>query len=115
MDTSPGGSRRKANAFLEDALRGIERIPLERALRASTTHRHDYLDAYVANLANVVDMDAIRAAKIGMGVDPLGGAGVHYGSRIAERYGLNLTVVSDTVASGSTSSVSPRSDPTPSS
>ena len=86
-----------ANTFLESGLRGVKRIPLEKALRASTTHRHDYLDAYITDLANVVDMDAIRAVKISMGVDPLGGAGVHYWEPIAERYGLNLTVVNEAV------------------
>jgi phosphoglucomutase len=87
----------KANEYLENALRGVKRIPFERALRAPTTHRHDYLNAYVTDLANVIDVDAIRAAKIHMGVDPLGGAGVHYWGAIAARYGLNLTVVSDVV------------------
>ena len=75
----------------------VKRIPFEKALRASTTHRHDYLNAYIADLANVIDMDAIRGAKISLGVDPLGGAGVHYWGPIAERYGLNLTVVNEAV------------------
>jgi phosphoglucomutase len=75
----------------------LKRIPFEKALRASTTHQHDYLNAYIADLANVLDMDAIRGAKISMGVDPLGGAGVHYWGPIAERYGLNLTVVNQAV------------------
>ncbi len=87
----------KANEFLENGLVGLKRIPYEKALRASTTHRHDYRNAYIADLANVLDMDAIRGAKIGMGVDPLGGAGVHYWGPIAERYGLNLTVVNDAI------------------
>ena len=87
----------KANEFLENDLRGVKRIPFEKALHASTTHRHDYLNAYVGDLANVVDLDAIRGAKISMGVDPLGGAGVHYWAPIAERYGLNLTVVNEVV------------------
>ena len=87
----------KANEFLENGLTGVKRIPFEKALRASTTHRHDYLNAYIADLGNVVDMEAIRGAKISMGVDPLGGAGVHYWGRIAERYGLNLTVVNEAV------------------
>ena len=87
----------KANEFLENVLVGLKRIPYEKALRASTTHRHDYRNAYIADLANVLDMDAIRGAKIGMGVDPLGGAGVHYWGPIAERYGLNLTVVNDAI------------------
>jgi phosphoglucomutase len=87
----------KANEFLEKELIGVNRIPFERALRASTTHRHDYLDAYTRDLGNVIDMDVIRGAKIGLGVDPLGGAGVHYWEPIAERYGLNLTVVNKAV------------------
>ena len=87
----------KANQFLENDLLGLKRVTLEKALHASTTHRHDYLNAYVADLANVIDMDAIRGAKIAMGVDPLGGAGVHYWGPIAERYGLNLTVVNEAV------------------
>jgi phosphoglucomutase len=87
----------KANEFLENGLLGLKRIPFEKALRAPTTHRHDYLSAYIVDLANVIDMDAIRGARISMGVDPLGGAGVHYWGPIAERYGLNLTVVNDAV------------------
>jgi len=87
----------KANAFLEQGLVGVKRISFEKALRAPTTHRHDYLNAYIADLANVIDMDVIRAATISMGVDPLGGAGVHYWAPIAERYGLNLTVVNEAV------------------
>jgi phosphoglucomutase len=87
----------KANEFLENGLLGVKRISFEKALRASTTHRHDYLNSYIADLANVLDMDAIRGAKISMGVDPLGGAGVHYWGPIAERYGLNLTIVNEAV------------------
>ena len=87
----------KANEFIESCLRGVKRFAFEKALHASTTHRHDYLSAYIADLANVIDMDAIRGAKISMGVDPLGGAGVHYWKPIAERYGLNLTVVNEEV------------------
>jgi phosphoglucomutase len=87
----------KANAFLEEGLCGVRRIPVERALRAGTTRRHDYLNGYVADLDNVIDMDAIRSAKISIGVDPLGGAGVHYWRPIAARYGLNLTVVNEAV------------------
>jgi phosphoglucomutase len=87
----------RANEFLKNGLQGVQRIPYEAALRASTTHRHDFLNAYVGDLGNVLDMDAIRGAKIGMGVDPLGGAGVHYWAAIAERYGLNLTVVNEVV------------------
>jgi len=87
----------KANEFLKNGLSVIRRISFERALRASTTHRHDYLDAYVGDLGSVIDMDAIRDGKISLGVDPLGGAGVHYWGPIAQRYGLNLTIVNDAV------------------
>ena len=86
-----------ANAFLENGLKGVKRIPYEKALRSATTHRHDFLNAYVNDLGSVLDMDAIRGADIRMGVDPLGGAGVHYWASIAERHGLNLTVINDVV------------------
>jgi phosphoglucomutase len=87
----------KANEFLENQLKGVKRISLQKALGASTTHRYDYLNTYIDELAKVVDMDAIRQAKISLGVDPLGGAGVHYWEPIAEHYGLNLTVVNRAV------------------
>jgi phosphoglucomutase len=87
----------KANEFLENGLLGLKRIPFEKALRSPTTRRHDYLNAYVSDLGNVIDMDAIRDAKISLGVDPLGGAGVCYWGPIAERYGLNLTIVNEAV------------------
>jgi phosphoglucomutase len=86
-----------ANALLESSLKGVRRMSLERARRAATTHRHDFLNTYVGDLASVLDMDAIRGASLSMGVDPLGGAGVHYWGPIAERYGLNLTVVNEAV------------------
>ncbi len=87
----------RANALLESGLRGVQRIPCAQALRAATTHRHDYLTSYVSDLGSVLDMDAIRGADIRMGVDPLGGAGVHYWGRIAQHYSLNLTVVNEAV------------------
>ena len=86
-----------ANVFLEQGLAGVKRLSYGQALRAPTTHRHDYLTGYVADLGNAIDMAAIRDARVCLGVDPLGGAGVHYWSRIAELYGLDLTVVSDEV------------------
>ena len=86
-----------ANAYLERGLQGVRRVTLAQALKAGTTHRHDYLAAYVADLGEVVDLAAIRDAKLHLGVDPLGGAGVHYWGRIAECHGLDLTVVSDVV------------------
>ncbi|MBV9890086.1 MAG: alpha-D-glucose phosphate-specific phosphoglucomutase [Rhizobacter sp.] len=86
-----------ANELLGPGIAAIRRMPYAKALAAATTHRHDYLGAYVADLGNVVDFDAIRGAGVRMGVDPLGGAGVHYWPRIAEQYKLDLTVVSDVV------------------
>ena len=82
-----------ANALLENRLQGVQRISYAQAQSASTTHRHDFINAYVSDLGSVLDMDAIRGANIRMGVDPLGGAGVHFWGAIGERYGLNLTVV----------------------
>ncbi len=87
----------KANALLEARIKPVKRISFEQALRRSTTHRHDYLGAYVDDLGNAVDLEIIRGAKLRLGVDPLGGAGVHYWARIAERHHLDLTVVNDAV------------------
>ncbi len=86
-----------ANAYLKTALKDVKRMPVEKALRLATTHRYDYLNTYVNELDQVIDMAAIRGADIHLGVDPLGGAGAHYWERIGERYALNLTVVSDEV------------------
>jgi phosphoglucomutase len=87
----------KANEFLTNKLAGVKRIPVARARRAATTHRYDYLNNYVNDLGSVVDLAAIRDSGIKLGVDPLGGACVHYWGPIAERYGLNLTVVNPVV------------------
>jgi phosphoglucomutase len=87
----------RANAFLADDLRGVARVPFERASTASTTHRHEYLDAYVRDLPSVVDLDAIRRGGVRIGVDPLGGASVAYWDAIGEKYGLDLEVVNHTV------------------
>jgi phosphoglucomutase len=87
----------RANEFLAAGLQGVHRSAYQKALHASTTHRREYVTPYISDLGHVIDMDAIRGAKISMGVDPLGGAGVHYWGAIAERYGLNLTVVNDVV------------------
>ena len=87
----------KANELLAAKLAGVKRVSYEQALNASTTHRHDYLNTYVADLKNVIDMDILRGANLRLGVDPLGGAGVHYWSAIGEHYGLNLEVVNTTV------------------
>ena len=91
------GIQASANRYLEAAMAGVRRVPHAQALRAKTTHRHDFLSAYVSDLASVVDFDAIRDAKICIGVDPLGGAGVNYWGRIAQQYRLDLSVVSDVV------------------
>lgn len=87
----------KANEILEDGLKQVKRISLQKALKASTTHHYDYLSAYVNDLGKVIDMEAIRSAGVQMGADPLGGAGVNYWSRIADQYKLDLTVVSTEV------------------
>ena len=87
----------KANEFLTNGLAGVKRVLFEQALRAPGTHEHDYLAQYVQDVGNVIDMEVIRSAGLKLGVDPLGGAGVHYWGPIAERYGLNLTVVNDAV------------------
>jgi phosphoglucomutase len=87
----------RANGYLKDGLQGVARMPFQQALRAATTHRHDFVNVYVGDLGSVLDMDAIRGAGVRMGVDPLGGAGVHYWAAIAERYGLDLSVVNDVV------------------
>jgi phosphoglucomutase len=87
----------RANQFLESGLSGVKRLPFEQALRAPTTHRFDYLRAYVEDLESVLDMESIRGSGLRLGVDPLGGAGVHYWPRIAERYRLDLTVLSTAV------------------
>lgn len=86
-----------ANAFLESDLKGVRRVPLAQALGADTTHRHDFRDRYVRDLGNVIDMDLLRGEGIKVGVDPLGGAGVHYWPVIAERYGMDLSIVNDEV------------------
>jgi phosphoglucomutase len=87
----------RANALLRDANRGVRRLPYEQAVRAATSHAHDYVTPYVADLANVVDMEAIRAAKLKLGVDPLGGASVAYWEPIRDRYGLDLEIVNPVV------------------
>src|ERR1700732_142640 len=88
---------RAANGFLEDGLKGVKRIPYERARKSACVHRYDYIGPYVADLAEVVDMEAIRTSGVKIGIDPLGGAGVRYWQPIIERYGLAATIVSDAV------------------
>jgi len=88
---------RTANEFLASALKGVNRIPYERARKSDCIKRHDYIDAYTADLNNVVDMQAIRAAGVRIGIDPLGGAGVHVWQPLIERYRIDATVVNDSV------------------
>ena len=92
-----GAIERAANGFLEDGLKSVKRIPYERALKSACVHRYDYIGPYVDDLAQVVDMEAIRASGVKIGIDPLGGAAVHYWQPLIERYRLNATVVSDAV------------------
>jgi phosphoglucomutase len=92
-----GWIQQRANALLEKQLEGVKRIDFATARRASIVQEHDYLSHYVDDLANIIDFDIIRHAGVHMAVDPLGGAGVHYWKPIAERYGIDLTVVSETV------------------
>ena len=88
---------RKANAFLEQNLAGVKRIPYEGALKSTHLRRHDYVTPYVTDLANIIDMETIRASGVTIGIDPLGGAAVQYWAPIVERYRINATVVSDVV------------------
>jgi phosphoglucomutase len=87
----------RANALLHAGLQGVRRIAYDRALRASSTHRYDYLETYVNDLPNIIDMDVIRHAAVSIGVDPLGGAGVHYWQAIADRYDLKLEVLNQEI------------------
>jgi phosphoglucomutase len=92
-----GWIEKQANAFLADKLAGILRIPYETALKSEYVHRHDYITGYVSDLANVVDMEAIRQAGVVIGIDPLGGAGLDYYQPIIDRYGLNARIVNHEV------------------
>ena len=87
----------RANDLLHWGVGAVNRVGFAAARRAATTHAHDYLETYVGDLGAILDMDVIRGSRIRMGVDPLGGAGVHYWTRIAERYRLDLTVVNEEV------------------
>jgi phosphoglucomutase len=88
---------KEANQLLAEDLRGVSRVPYARARKASTTHSYDYISSYVGDLDAVVDMETIRRAKLRIGVDPLGGAGVAYWGPICERYGIDVQVVNDAV------------------
>jgi phosphoglucomutase len=91
------GIERAANGFLEDDLRGVKRIPYDRARKSACVHAYDFVTPYVADLANVLDLEAIRSAGVKIGIDPLGGAGVRYWQPIIERYRLDATIISDAV------------------
>jgi phosphoglucomutase len=92
-----GWIERRANAFLEQKLAGVKRMPHARALASPFVRRHDYVTPYVTDLANIIDMDAIRASGITIGIDPLGGAAVHYWAPIIDRYRIAATVVNTVV------------------
>ena len=97
-DTSiTGGIERRANDLLRNGNRDVKRITYSAALRSDTTQPHDFLSAYVGDLGNVIDMDTIRDSGLTIGVDPLGGSSIAYWNPIAEKYGLNLTVVNKSV------------------
>jgi phosphoglucomutase len=87
----------RANEYLSLRLAGVKRMPYEKALKSPATHRHNYREAYVRDLGNVIDMESIRSANISLGVDPLGGAGLHYWHAIAETYGLKFAIVNQSL------------------
>lgn len=87
----------RANEFLETELKEVQQIPFSQALGAKTTEEYDFLNPYVRDLGNIIDMDVIRESKIKIGVDPLGGAGIHYWQPIADHYKINLTVLNTQV------------------
>jgi len=92
-----GWIQKRANALLREGNAGVRRVPIATAMRAATTHQQDFIAPYVDDLANVIDMDAIRGARLSLGVDPLGGAAVHYWEPINRKYGLDLDVVNPRV------------------
>ena len=92
-----GWIQQRANAFLENNLAGVKRLSFDQALKASTTQAYDFIKPYVADLEHIVDLDLVRSAGLRLGVDPLGGAGVHYWGRVREQYRLDLTVVNEEV------------------
>jgi phosphoglucomutase len=96
-DEITGWIQQKANEFIANKLAAVKRLDYQQALAAATTRRYDYMGIYIDDLSSILDMELIRDSKVSIGVDPLGGAGVHYWKPIAEKYGLNLTVVNDAV------------------
>lgn len=92
-DTSTTAAiQKRANEILENGLKDVKRVPFERALKADSTVHYDYIQPYVSDLSNVVDMDAIGSAGLNIGVDPMGGSGIAFWEPMAEMYGLNLTI-----------------------
>ena len=87
----------RANALLAAKLQSVKRVPYEQARRAGTTHQHNYLDAYIGDLAQILSMDVIQSAKLKLGIDPLGGSGVAYWQPLKERYDLNIEIVNPAV------------------
>lgn len=87
----------RANALLAADLQGVKRVSYDQARRAGTTHRHDYLSAYLSDLPQIVNMGVIQSAKLKLGIDPLGGSGVAYWQPLAERYGLDIEIVNPAV------------------
>ena len=92
-----GVIEKRANAYLTDAMKGVARMDYDKARKSPLVHRHDYIGPYVADLDNVVDMALIKSADVKIGIDPLGGAAVHFWQPIAERYGINATIVNEAV------------------
>lgn len=87
----------KANEFLANGMSGVRRIPFPQAVKASNITRHNYIDTYIEDLSNVIDMEIIKNSSFRFGVDPLGGAGVHYWKKIADRYGIDLNIISEVI------------------
>jgi len=95
--TITGGIEQRANAFIERKLAGVQRVCVGRTRKEANIHRLDYITPYVADLANIVDMEAIRASGVSIGIDPLGGAAVHYWQPIIDRYGIKATIVNEAI------------------
>ena len=92
-----GKVEKQANAYMAAGMQGVKRMPYERARKAPSTHLHDYITPYVADLGNSVDMALVASSGVKIGIDPLGGAAVHYWQPIIERYRLKATIVNDAV------------------
>jgi len=88
---------KNANRYMEAGLKGVARMPYDRARKAPTTHLYDYVTPYVADLGNVVDLALVKSSGVRIGIDPLGGAAVHYWQPIIERYGIEATVVNEAI------------------